>query len=46
MNADPMDGAKAMDRMGELELRKKKKSPMDMDMNYAGPTDMEPELGM
>jgi hypothetical protein len=32
-NANPMDGAKAMEAMGEL--RKKKKNPMDM--NYAGP---------
>ena len=35
MNANPMDGAEAMEGMGEL--RKKKKNPMDMGMDYAGP---------
>ena len=33
IGTNPMDGAKAMEGMGEL--RKKKKNPMDMD--YAGP---------
>ena len=35
MNANPMDGEEAMEGMGEL--RKKKKNPMDMGMDYAGP---------
>jgi hypothetical protein len=37
MNADPMNGAKAMGKMGEMELRKKKKNPMDIGGDYAGP---------
>ena len=35
MNRDPMGGEEVMDRMGEMELRKKKKNLMDID--YAGP---------
>lgn len=45
MNADPMNGAKRMGEigeMGEMELRKKKKNPMDIGGDYAGP---EPPSG-
>lgn len=38
MNANPMDGDKVMEKMGDLATRKKKKNPMDMGgMDYAGP---------
>ena len=44
MNANPMDGEEAMEGMGEL--RKKKKNPMDMGMDYAGPESPQGFEGM
>lgn len=44
MNANPMDGAQVMEEAGGI--RKKKKNPMDMGMDYAGPESPQGFEGM